>query len=154
MKLSARDKVIPGYILGFRIPRTGFQCLSVELGIRIPIVGGSPYSKTQDSGFHKQNFPGFWIPDSLPLHGVTCMVIETAQNWARMGSESMAHEAEGRIGYWLRGHEGERNNCFSKIQLVGKKYRDKTTLASKTRFSHHCFGFQSCRFSLPVGYNI
>ena len=26
--------------------------------------------------------------------------------------------------------EGKRNNCFSKIQLVGKKYRDKTTLAS------------------------
>ena len=23
-----------------------------------------------------------------------------------------------------------RNNCFSKIQLVGQKYRDKTTLAS------------------------
>ena len=37
-----------------------------------------------------------------------------------MGSESIAHEAEGRMGYRLRGHEGERNNCFSKIQLVGK----------------------------------
>ena len=49
---------------------------------------------------------------------------------AQMGPESIAHEAEGRMGYWLRGHEGERNNCFSKIQLVGKKYRDKTTLAS------------------------
>ena len=48
-----------------------------------------------------------------------------------MGSESIAHEAEGRIGYWLRGHEGERNNCFSKIQLVGQKFRDKTTFASK-----------------------
>ena len=35
-----------------------------------------------------------------------------------MGSESVAHEAEG--------HEGERNNCFSKIQLVGQKYRNKT----------------------------
>ena len=38
-----------------------------------------------------------------------------------MGFESIAHEAEGRIRYWLRGHEGERNNCFSKIQLVGQK---------------------------------
>ena len=37
---------------------------------------------------------------------------------ARMGSESIAHE-------------GERNNCFSKIQLVGqKKYRGKTSFAS------------------------
>ena len=47
-----------------------------------------------------------------------------------MGTESIAHEAEGRMGYWLSGHEGERNSCFSKIQLVGQKYRDKTTLAS------------------------
>ena len=47
-----------------------------------------------------------------------------------MGSESIAQEAEGRMGYWLRGNEGERDNCFSKIQLVGQNYRDKTTLAS------------------------
>ena len=44
-----------------------------------------------------------------------------------MGPESIAHEA--RMGYLLRGHEGERNNCFSKVQLVGQKYRDQTTLA-------------------------
>ena len=49
---------------------------------------------------------------------------------ARMGSESIAHEAEGWIGYYLRGHEGKRNNSFSKIRLVGQKYWDKTTLAS------------------------
>ena len=47
-----------------------------------------------------------------------------------MGSDSIGHEAEGRMGYCLRGHKGERNNCFGKIQLVGQKYRDKTTLAS------------------------
>ena len=41
-----------------------------------------------------------------------------------MGSESMAHEAEGRMGYLLRGYKGEGNNCFSKIQLVGQKYRE------------------------------
>ena len=50
------------------------------------------------------------------------------QAW--MASESIAHGAEDRMGYWLRGHEGERNSCFSKIQLVGQKYWDKTTLAS------------------------
>ena len=27
---------------------------------------------------------------------------------ARMGYESIAHEAEGRMGYWFRAHEGER----------------------------------------------
>ena len=42
-----------------------------------------------------------------------------------MGSESIAHEAEGRIGYKLRGREGERNNCLSKIKLVGQKYREQ-----------------------------
>ena len=41
-----------------------------------------------------------------------------------MDSESIAHEAEGWIGYWLTGHEGERNNCFSEIQLVGQTYRE------------------------------
>ena len=46
---------------------------------------------------------------------------------ARMGSESIAHQAEGRKGYRLKGHEGERNNCFSKTQLVGQKYRDEAT---------------------------
>ena len=71
-----------------------------------------------------------------------------------MGSESIAHEAEGLMGYWLRGHEGERNNFFSKIQLVGQKYRDKTSLSSKTRFSRHCFGFQRRHFSLLMGYNM
>ena len=33
---------------------------------------------------------------------------------ARMDSESIVHEAEGRMDYLLRGHEGERN----KIVLV------------------------------------
>ena len=59
-----------------------------------------------------------------------------------------------RMGYWLRGHEGERNNCFSKIRLVGQNYQDKITLASITRFSRHRFDFQSRRFPLLVGYNI
>ena len=58
------------------------------------------------------------------------------------------------MGSELRGHEGEKNNCFGKIHLVGQKYRDKTTLASKTRLSLHCIGFQSWHFSLLVGYNI
>ena len=39
-----------------------------------------------------------------------------------MGSDSIAYEAEGRMGYWLRRHEGKRNNCFGKIQPVGQKY--------------------------------
>ena len=38
-----------------------------------------------------------------------------------MASESIAHEAEGRMGYWLRAHSGSRNNCLSNTQLVGQK---------------------------------
>ena len=53
-----------------------------------------------------------------------------------------------------RAHEGEGNNRFSKIQLVVQKYPDKTTLASKMRFSSHYFSFQSRHFLLLVGYNI
>ena len=44
-----------------------------------------------------------------------------------MGSESIAYEAKGRMDFWLRGNGGERNICFSKIQLAGQKFRDKTT---------------------------
>ena len=47
-----------------------------------------------------------------------------------MGPVSIAYDVEGQMGSRRRGHEGERDNCFSKIQLVGQKYRDKTTLAS------------------------
>ena len=39
--------------------------------------------------------------------------------------------AFGLMGYLLRAHVGEGNSCFSRIQLVVQKYRDKTTLASK-----------------------
>ena len=53
-----------------------------------------------------------------------------------MGSESIAHEAaKAREIFFF----------FSKIQLVGQKYGDETTLASKTRFSSQ-FEFQSQRF--------
>ena len=44
---------------------------------------------------------------------------------AWMGSESIAHEAEGRMGYWFRDHKGEGNNCFSKIQLVGQNIENR-----------------------------
>ena len=55
-----------------QVPGTGFQFLSVELGLWIPIVSGIPDSlicipdsKTQDFGFHKQKFHGFRNPYSL-----------------------------------------------------------------------------------------
>ena len=75
-----------------------------------------------------------------------------------MGYESIAHEAEGQMGYWLRAYEGERNNCFSKMQLVGQKNietknlsQDKARHQSFLEPKHYKYGG---RFSLLVGYNI
>ena len=69
-----------------------------------------------------------------------------------MGSESIASAS------WAIDSEAIRARgiivLVLKIQLVGQKYRGETILASKTRFSRHCFGFQSRPFSLLVGYNI
>ena len=74
-----------------------------------------------------------------------------------MGYESIAHEAKGRMGYLLRGHEGERNNCFSKIQPVGQKNIETKHLSQvKARYQsflppkHYKYGGH---FSLLVGYN-
>ena len=46
---------------GFRIPGTGFQYLSVELGFWIPIVTGIANSLSCNSGFQS---PGFRIPQA------------------------------------------------------------------------------------------
>ena len=70
-----------------------------------------------------------------------------------MGFESIAHEQDFAIDR-LTGEEGDRNNCFNRIRLVGQKNPDKTTLASKTQFSRHYFGFQGQRCLLLVDYNI
>ena len=55
-----------------------------------------------------------------------------------MGYESIAHEAEGRIGYWLIAHSGSRNNCFTKIQLVGQK-NIETKHLSQVKARHQSF---------------
>ena len=68
-----------------------------------------------------------------------------------MGYESIAHDAEGRVSYWLRGYEGERNNCFSKIQLVGQKSIEAKHLSPFLPPKHYKY---DGRFSLLVGYNI
>ena len=50
-----------------------------------------------------------------------------------MGYELIAHEAAGRMGYWLKGYEGERNNCFSKMQQVGQKNIETKRLSQVKR---------------------
>ena len=75
-----------------------------------------------------------------------------------MGSESRLQEAEGRMGYWLRRHEGERNNCFSKIQLLGQKI-SRLHILRKLKLDINPFlplkrYKYGGHFSLLVGYNI
>ena len=76
-----------------------------------------------------------------------------------MGSESIVHEAEGRVGYWLRGHEGKRNNCFSKIQVVGQKNVHTWNIFRKLKLDFNPFLTPKHykyvgHFSLLVGYNM
>ena len=49
--------------------------------------------------------------------------LKTSNKWTYPNNYSKIIP-QARMGYWLRGYEGERNNCVSKIQLVGQKYRD------------------------------
>ena len=64
------------------------------------------------------------------------------------------------MGYWLRGYEGERNNCFSKIQLVGQN-NIETKHLSQVKARHQSFFTVKTlqikyggRFSLLAGYNL
>ena len=60
--------------------------------------------------------------------------------------ESIAHEAEG--------YEGERNNCFSKIQLVGQKKVETKHLWQVKAEYQSFFVAKTLQISLLVGYNL
>ena len=90
-------------IYGKHLPPTSYDFVSCHSLLQLKLIPHNNYNDDKNGNNNK-----FIIPR------------------ARMGSESIAHEAEGQISYWIRGHEGEKN----KIQLVGQKYRDKTTLVS------------------------
>ena len=55
------------------------------------------------------------------------------------------------MGYWLIGYEGERNNCFSKIQLVGQK-NIETKHLSQVKAGQSFFAGKTLQISLLVGY--
>ena len=58
------------------------------------------------------------------------------------------------MGYWLIGYEGERNNCFSKIQLVGQKNLETKHL-SQDKAGHQSFlSTKTLQISVLVCYNI
>ena len=69
-----------------------------------------------------------------------------------MGSESIAQEAKGQMGYGLlieaMSTRGIIFYCLSKIQVVDQKYRNKTEAKLKLA-NAVCFGFESQCF-LPL----
>ena len=70
--------------LGFWIPRRRFpdsrywipHFFLLELGFRVPVVGGIPDSKDEDFVFHKRICSGFRIPQAKlsSLHGVILVI--------------------------------------------------------------------------------
>ena len=62
------------------------------------------------------------------------------------------------MGYELIAHEGERNNCLRKIQLVGEKNIKTKHLSQFESRCQSSFTAKTLqiwwRFSLLVGYNI
>ena len=56
------------------------------------------------------------------------------------------------MGYWLRGYEGKRNNCFSKIQLVGQKNIETKHLSQVKAGHQSFFAAKTLQISLLVGY--
>jgi len=54
---------------------------------------------------------------------------------------------------WI-GYEGERNNCFSKIQLVGQKNIETKHLSQVKAGHQSFFAAKTLQISLLVGYNI
>ena len=100
----------------------------------------------------KDKYPNIFSPHMEAIVFIILQIRLTLRGVLKIGEYSTINPLA-RMGYWdidSRAHEGERTNCFSKIQLVGpKKYRDNTSFVSQS----HCFGFQSRRFSLLVVYN-
>ena len=69
-----------------------------------------------------------------------------------MGYESIAHEAEGQMGYWFRGYEGERNNCFSEIQQVAQKTIETKHL-SQVKARHQSY-FTAKHYKYDGGFSL
>ena len=71
----------------------------------------------------------------------------------RMGYESVAMRLKAQWAF-DSGYEGERNNCFSKIQLVSQK-NIETKHLSQVKAGHQSFlAAKTLQISLLVGYNI
>ena len=118
---------------GFHAVDSGFQLLdsrsfSVELGFRIRIVSGIPDSyscipdsKAQDSGFHKQKFPRFRIPNAkisrIPESGFLYMGRRLSRN---------PGQASTFMIFWPLSPKKKLPNCWRSLnddRTSGQKWR-------------------------------
>ena len=105
--------------VSFLFPSPLFLLIFLPLSYLVPhFTIGTPETGYPFAECVKSQYNRLQLRAHMPHVHLSLTIIPRA--W--MGSESIAHEAEGRICYWLRSHQGERNNCFSKTQVFGQKY--------------------------------
>ena len=136
--------------IGFAVAQVERNFVNAVLeDIKIP-----HYSKVPEDSWNKESGHALIPKETFKDKGVwlfpRCLGLAISQLFLEPANGLWVNSPWGRRpnGPLTQGHECERYNCFSKMQLVGQKCRDKTTLASKMRLIRHCFGFQSRRFSL------
>ena len=48
-----------------------------------------------------------------------------------MAYDSIAHDTEGQMGYWVIAHEGERDNCITTNRAVNTQTQSEKNLNAK-----------------------
>ena len=96
------------------------QTAKIESSYRL--IGKEDRSRVRLSATDYADFSGFFLDRAVmesffcktQYIEIPCVLSQylTIIPRTRMGSESRAHEAEGRMDYLLRGQEGEGNYCF------------------------------------------
>ena len=64
-----------------------------------------------------------WVDTSFSTQPIAKFFLSSVRNilFNNYSSSPNGLWVNSRTGYWLRGYESERNNSFTKIQLVGQK---------------------------------
>ena len=102
--------------------------ISLRRGLKIDVKSGQDLAKR--AKHPHQEFPRVPPPPGL------------INNYSSSPNELWINSPWGRMGYWLRGHEGETNNCFCKIQLVGQKYGEYKTFSRQKARPFRYLGYK------------
>ena len=93
------------------------------------ILGEGEGKAWEDSSFSTQPIAKFFLSSVRNI---------LFNNYSSSPNGLWVNSPWGRRGYWFRGYESERNNCFSKIQLVGQKNME-TKYLSQVKARHQPF---------------